>query len=295
MKQTQFATTKTVVTIGNFDGLHKGHLQLINKAKEIATKKHLKSLVCNFDCNTKGAAMISSKNQLIENLNKLKLDYMVTLNFLDEIIQLDCESFAKKYLQNRFQASVVVVGENFRFGKKQSGDIHTLKELGEKYGFTVISVKMVFAGRYPLSSTRIRRWIKDGKIELANRYLFEPFSAIEEVSNGYHVGNTQLSYPTANLPIPENLIVPPFGVYQTYTVVDNETYQSITNIGYAPTLKKQTPVIETHLLDFTGDLYGKRIKVIFKKYIRKERKFKDLDSLKAQIIKDIAKCNFQDK
>ncbi|MBO5409374.1 MAG: bifunctional riboflavin kinase/FAD synthetase [Clostridia bacterium] len=293
MRQIQISTQKTVVTIGNFDGLHTGHIQLIKKAKEIAEGNNLKSLVCNFSCNTKGAPLICKKSQLKESLRKLNPDFLVTLDFLSEIKGLSCNEFAKAYLKKRFQAQVVVVGENFRFGKDQSGDFKTLQKLGEKYGFSVVVAKTVYAGNLPLSSTRIRQWLQNGKIELANRYLFESFTLAGTVQKGYSAGSSLLSYPTANLKLPKDVISLPFGVYQTTTVIDKKEYSSITNIGYAPTLRKKTPVVETHILNFSGDLYQKRIKVIFHKYIRKERKFSSFEGLKEQISIDLSKCDFE--
>lgn len=292
MKQIQFAPTKTVVTIGNFDGLHKGHLKLIEKTTTLSKQKNYKSLVCNFDSNTKGSPLISQKSALKSSLKELGVDFLVTLNFEEEIKNLSCETFAKDYLKKRFQAEVVIVGENFRFGTQQSGDINTLKELGTLYGFSVVVMKTVFAGKSPLSSTRIRHWLLNGKVHLANRYLYQPFSVTQTVTRGYSAGGSILSYPTANLSLPKDMLSLPFGVYQTETVIENQTYPSITNIGYAPTLRKSTPVIETHILNFSGDLYHKRIKVIFTKYIRKERKFANLEALKKQIAKDISDCNF---
>lgn len=293
MKQIQVSLYQTVVTIGNFDGLHTGHLQLIQETKKIAEAKNLKSLICNFSCNTKGALLITKKSQLKESLKKLNPDYMVTLDFLSEVKKLSCNDFAKEYLQNRFQAKVVVVGENFRFGKGQSGDCKTLEQLGKKYGFSVIVTKTVYAGNRPLSSSRIRQWLQNGKIELANRYLYEPFTLFGTVQKGYSAGTSLLSYPTANIKLPKDVIALPFGVYQTTTVINNENYPSITNIGYAPTLRKKTPVVETHILNFSGDIYRKRIKVIFHKYIRKERKFSSFEGLKEQISIDLSNCDFE--
>ena len=138
MKTIKQTTKETVVTIGNFDGLHKGHLKLIEKTKKIAEKYNLKSLVCSFNCNTKGAQTIFSGTQLKDCLSTLKIDYFANLDFSGEIKQLGCDDFAKLFLKQRFYARYVVVGENFRFGKMQSGDVNTLRELGHIYGFSVI-------------------------------------------------------------------------------------------------------------------------------------------------------------
>lgn len=290
MKQIRQSVSPTVVTIGNFDGLHLGHLALIEKTKSLAKKHGLKSLVCSFDCNTKGAQLIFPQNELKDSLQELAVDYFTSLPFFRDIIGLSCEEFAKQYLSNRFQARFVVVGENFRFGKNQSGDINTLIALGKQYGFQVIAIKMKKVGKQFLSSTFIRGLLQQGKIHRANRYLHHPFSINGIVKKGFSVGHELLKVPTANIPVPKTCVPLPFGVYKTETVIDGKIYQSITNLGYAPTYQKAHPMIETFIFDFSGNLYEKRIRIQFLQYIRKERKFSSMEALKKQIDKDIAKC-----
>ena len=290
MKTIKQTTKETVVTIGNFDGLHKGHLKLIQKTKKIAEHYNLKSLVCSFNCNTKGAQTIFSGTELKESLSLLEIDYFSNLNFLKEIKHLSCEEFANLFLKQRFCAKYVVIGENFRFGTNQSGDVNKLKELGKRYGFSVIAITMTKSQKKPISSTVIRNWLAEGKIALANRAMFQPFSMSGTVKKGYSAGHSLLNVPTANFPIPKNSISLPFGVYITTAVIEGKIYPSITNIGYAPTLPKKHPTAETFILDFSDDLYGKRMKINFHKYIRKERKFTSMNALKKQIGKDIATC-----
>lgn len=290
MKTIKQTTKETVVTIGNFDGLHKGHLKLIEKTKKIAENHNLKSLVCSFNCNTKGSHTIFSGTELKDCLCTLKIDYFSNLDFSGEIKQLSCDDFARLFLKQRFCARYVVVGENFRFGKMQSGNVNTLRELGRIYGFSVIAITMSKAQNHQLSSTLIREWLSMGKIALANRWMFQPFSLFGTVKKGYAAGNTILNVPTANFSMPKNGVALPFGVYITTTEIDGITYPSVTNIGYAPTLPKKKPTAETFILDFSKDIYGKRMKITFYQYIRKERKFSSMDTLKKQIGKDIAKC-----
>lgn len=294
IKQT---TSKTAVTIGNFDGLHKGHLKLITKTKQVAEKYCLKSLVCSFNCNTKGSLAIFGGTQLKDCLSTLNIDYFANLDFTGEVKQLSCEKFAKTFLKERFGANYVIVGEDFRFGINRSGDINTLKQLGAQYGFSVITVAMHQSKKRPLSSTLIRQWLSEGKISLANRYMYQPFSLTGIVKKGYSAGQNILNVPTANFTMPKNSVAIPFGVYITTTEIDGITYPSITNIGHAPTLPKRQPTAETFILDFGKDIYGKRMKINFHQYIRKEKKFASFDALKKQIEKDIAKCKlyFQKK
>ncbi len=290
MKTIKQTTCETVVTIGNFDGLHKGHLRLIQKTKKIAEQRNLKSLVCSFNRNTKDAQTIFSGTELKDCLTTLGIDYFANLDFSGEIKHLSCEDFAKLFLKQRFSAKYVIVGENFRFGTNQSGDINTLKELGKHYGFSVIAIVMAKVQKKHLSSTLIRKWLSEGKIAFANRFMFSPFSLTGIVKNGYSAGHSILQVPTANFPMPKKGVSLPFGVYITTTEIDNKTYPSITNIGYAPTLPKKNPTAETYILNFSEDIYGKRMKISFRKYIRKERKFSSMNALKKQIEKDIARC-----
>ncbi len=297
MKVIKQTTSKTVVTIGNFDGLHKGHLKLISKTKQVAAKHNLKSLVCSFNCNTKGSPAIFSGPQLKDCLSSLGMNYFSSLDFLGEIKHLSCKEFAKIFLKERFGACYVVVGEDFRFGTNQSGDVHTLTNLGKQFGFSVIAVKMHNVKQLPLSSTLIRKWLSEGKVSLANRYMYQPFSLMGTVKKGYSAGQGILKVPTANLAMPKNGVTIPFGVYITTTEIEGNTYHSVTNIGYAPTLPKKQPTAETFILDFTEDIYGKRMKINFHQYIRKEKKFSSMGTLKKQIEKDIQACQsyFQKK
>ena len=292
MKQIRKSLSPTVVTIGNFDGLHRGHLKLIEKTKALAVKNGLKSLVCGFNCNTKGAELLTTQKQLKTYLEELDIDCYTALNF-PQIKDMSCEMFASQYLYNTLQARFVVVGENFRFGKNQSGDINTLIAMGKQYGFKVYPIKMYRVGKQILSSSYLRNLLQSGKISLANRYLYREFSFLGIVKKGYCAGTQILQIPTANLAIPKYLCPIPFGVYATKVTIDKKEYNSITNVGYAPTYKKTKPVAETYVFDFNGNLYGKSIQVSFYKYIRKERKFSSMYALKKQIEKDISICKQQ--
>ena len=289
MKHIRQSKFPTVVTIGNFDGLHLGHIKLIEKTKKLAARYGFKSLVCGFNCNTKGSPLLTSQKQLKTYLNELDVSYYTALDF-SLIKQLSCEEFASQCLCSALQAKYVVVGENFRFGKNQAGDINTLEELGKKYGFKVCVVAMKKAGKQLLSSSYLRTLLQNGKISLANRYLYRPFSIWGTVQNGYSVGRNILQIPTANVAIPNHFCPIPFGVYATEVIIDGTKYKSITNIGYAPTYQKKKPIAETHVFDFSGNLYGKNIRISFLQYIRKERKFATMEALKKQIEKDISIC-----
>lgn len=281
----------SVVTIGNFDGLHKGHLALINKVENLKNKYGLCSVVFTFSVNTKFCSnLIFPQNQLKEYLEKLSVDYMITPDFEKEIMGLTCEEFVKKYICDILRAKYVVVGENFLFGNRKSGNASTLKMLGEKYGFKTIIVKSRTTEKQTVSSTLLRHYIKEGKMQKANRLMYRNFSFWGNVKKGYRIGTDLLSIPTANISVPKNTAEMKKGVYITLTTVDDTLYKSITNVGKNPTNPKNHTTVETNILGFNGDIYGKRIKVEFLKYIRNERAFKTQKALKYQIEQDILKA-----
>lgn len=281
---------RTVVTIGNFDGLHKGHLALINKVCALKNKYDLYSVVFTFSVNTKFSKnLIFPQNQLKEYLKDFPIDYMITPDFEKEIMGLSCEEFVKTYICDMLKANFVVVGENFLFGKGKSGNAQILKNLGKKYGFETVIVKSKKTDKKTVSSTLLREYIKEGKIQNANKLMYRNFSFSGKVKKGYHIGTDVLSIPTANISVPKDTAEMKKGVYITLTTIDNNKYKSITNVGKNPTNPKKNITVETNILDFDGDIYGKRIKVEFLKYIRNEMAFKNQKVLKRQIEKDISK------
>ncbi len=280
----------TVVTIGNFDGLHKGHLKLINKVNEIKKKSKgtLKSVVMSFDINTKrNSCLIYEKRGLEKNLRDFEIDFLCYLKFIDEIKNLSCEEFVKKYISELLCAKYVVVGENFYFGKNKSGNAQTLSKLGEKYGFETVIIPYYKRNGEIVSSTYIRSLISDGKIGYANKLMYKPFSFSGIVKKGYHIGSSVMGIPTANITIPKETVSLKNGVYATEVIINNKSYKGVTNIGIAPINPKKEPLCETFILDFDKNIYRKKIKIIFIKYMRSEKKFKSFDALKKQITHDI--------
>ena len=281
----------SVVTIGNFDGLHKGHLALINKVCALKEKENLLGAVFTFNINTKMSKnLIFPQKQLKEYLKDFNVDIFFSPDFLKDIKGLSCEEFIKKYLFETLNARYVVVGEDFFFGKEKSGDAETLKEICKKYGIKTIIIKSKTKNNIILSSTYIRELIKIGKISDANKLMYKNFSFYGTVKKGFHIGTDEMSIPTANIKIPKDCAEMKNGVYITKTTIDGIVYNSITNIGINPTAPKKEVTCETNIFDFKGDIYNKRIKVEFLKYIRNEAYFKNTLSLKKQIEKDILKA-----
>lgn len=280
---------QSVVTIGNFDGLHKGHLALVKKVISLKEKHNLFGVMLTFDVNTKNSELIFEKKALKNAVKELGIDKIVSLSFADKVKKLSCEEFVSVYLKDELNAKYVVVGDNFFFGKNKVGNTDTLKELGEKYGFKTIVVPCLKSGKNIVSSTYIRLLIKDGKIKKANKLLYRPYSLVGNVQKGFGVGNSILNIPTANVALKKGLVKPKNGVYKTSVILDGKMYKGITNVGIAPTNPKKEAVSETFILDFDGNIYSKKITVIFEDFMRSERKFKDFESLKKKISSDISK------
>lgn len=277
----------SVVALGNFDGLHKGHMTVINDAVEMAKrlgampfalvfKEHpfgvLKgeTPVCLFDKETRASAFKKTG---------------VTLCLLDfnDLKDMTPEEFFNEIIIKRMGAVGVCCGFNYSFGKNGAGNAELMRELCENAGIEFsVSPELDFEGE-AVSSTRIRAAIESGEIELANMMLGHPYSFKLQVVDGDKRGR-HIGAPTINQKIPEGLVLPKFGVYMSKTTVGGETYLSMTNVGVRPTIyENDAPSFETHILDFSGDLYGKYIEVSLFSYLRPEKKFDSLVQLEQQI------------
>ncbi len=279
---------KTAIALGYFDGLHQGHVYVIGKA---LSQKGLKPAVFTFNCDTtlpkfaKQEDIISFENKR-EMLEKMGVEYLYAPDYA-EVCGLSCEEFVSEILVKRLNVGFTCCGESFRFGKGGKGDPKKLCELSEKYGFTAYIAEDVCLDGEPISSTRIRELIRDGNIEQANRLLGYELSFKLPVIHGNEIGRT-LSFPTINQIIPSTNVIPRFGVYKSFVQVDGKNLRGITNIGIRPTVGKNDEIImETHILNFSGDLYGKNIAVSLCGFLREEKKFADLRALKEQIARDV--------
>lgn len=285
--------TKTAVALGLFDGIHKGHRLILNKA--LSYNKKYKPAVFTF--NTESIKIKHGKpfEYIYPNIRKLDIIYNMGFDYIespdfDTLKNLDGESFAREILLKKMNAGVVICGENFRFGKNASCDITNLAEFGEKYGFKVEVIKLAEKSENtPVSSGIIRNLLKQGEISGLSELDF--FYTIENiVSEGNKIGRT-IDFPTINQYFAEGQLVPKRGVYISETVIDNIYYNSVTNIGVKPTINNNNnnikPLAETHIIGFSGNLYGKKIPVILRKFIRDEKKFPSVEALKMQIAEDI--------
>ena len=284
---------KTAVTMGIFDGVHRGHQAVINTACEFK-KQGLDVVLFTFKTDTvttKGRGfieMLLSDDLKKERFDKLGVDYIYSPAF-NEMKNMTSAQFVEQVLYKKLNADVVVCGEDFRFGKGAKGDAEKLKLLCEKHHIKTVIVKQAkYEGR-KISSSDIRDCIRHGEIKRANEMLGYNYYYKLPVLHGNEIGRT-LDFPTINQEITKGYIFPLFGVYITRTKIDGKWYNSISNIGVKPTVEERSvPLIETNILDFEGDIYGQVVEVELICFLRPERKFESVDELKRQVKSDINK------
>lgn len=282
---------KVAVALGTFDGMHIGHMELINTLLKKAREMNITTLVYTFSSVpaenfSKENIRIFTVEQKLNAFEALKVDCVLLNEFNKEYAQKTAEQFFNELTQN-LNVGLFVAGENFTFGYKKQGNFELLKKMSEKAGIPIICSKSVFADGELVSSTRIRLLISKGDIYTANKLLMSPYAISGVVENGQNLGKS-LGFATANIEPPAKKILPKLGVYITTVNIDSKELPSITNVGVRPTVaKKNEIVIETHILNATPELYKKEITVSFMKNLRDERKFSSVDKLKKQVETDI--------
>ena len=285
------------VTIGNFDGVHLAHQQILLRVETIARKHDWKSAALTFDPHpTKLVApdraprLLTTPDERARLIESHGIDRVLILPFTLEIARLSPEEFARDILAGQLKARAVLVGDNFRFGHRAAGDARTLRELGQKYGFeTEIVPAVTFRGRV-ISSSEIRALIESGEVSLACRMLGRPYSIQGEIVRGRGLGSKQ-TVPTLNLETNAEVLPKP-GVYVTRTrdLQAQREWPSITNVGYRPTFNGHVLSIETYLLTDPGGPPPQGIAVQFLRWVRDERKFESPEALKAQILRDVSRA-----
>lgn len=276
---------KVAITIGKFDGFHKGHMLLIDRLKEIKEEGY-QTKICMIDA---GKPRILSLDQQKEVVKHAGIDELILFPFTKEFSALSPEAFVKKYIVEQLRSSYIIIGNDFCFGHDRLGNVDFLKELGKKYGFIVESFDKLKIDNNIVSSSLIRRFLEDGNITDVKRYLGRDIKYTGEVLHGRHLG-TGIGFPTVNLYPEERHLLPKYGVYKSIVEVDGVLYTGLTNIGVKPTVEgKNDPGIETFILDFNKDIYGSMISVSIDSFIRPEMRFSSLDELKKQISSDLKK------
>lgn len=282
----------TVVALGKFESLHKGHLALFSCAKKMGEELGASPVV--YMIKDPASSDIISSFEKKSLAREFGIDAFYTDELSDEYKKIMPEEFVKNILKNSLSACHVVVGYNFAFGYKRMGTTEVLKELCKKYNIGVTVVDCVFAdvddNNIPISTSDIRRELGDGNVDVANKLLGRNFSLSGVVTNGKHLGR-ELGFPTANLVFEKKSVPLKKGVYATKTFVDGVASYSITNVGVNPTVDKEDGFVrvETHILNYDNDLYGRDIKVDFLFRIRDEKTFSSIDELKNQLNEDVKK------
>ncbi len=286
----------TAVALGKFDGVHRGHRDIMERLIKEKNKGYI-SLIFTFSRNPKTAGKnISEEKIFTENeqmlvYEKTGIDIIIVYPIDSGILNMSAEAFVKNILVDRLGVRKIICGGDFRFGKDRLGDTSTLKSCGERYGFDTEIVDMVSENGKIISSTVIRRLIKEGKLEEAEKMLGHRFSIAGRVVYGNQIGRI-LDTPTANIIPEKEKIIPPYGVYVSLCNIDGKYYRGVTNIGYRPTIneKEKQLGVETYFLDYIGNLYGRIIEIELVKHTRPEMKFDSTDALKRQLVKDKEIC-----
>jgi len=290
-----------VMTIGNFDGLHLGHRALLDAVVTRARALGRPAAVYTFDRHPRRVLQpqtplprLSSSEQLEYELSRAGADLLIIEPFTPELSSLSAEEFVQSVLIDRIGPAEVIVGRDFRFGRGRSGSDETLRQQLPKTGVRVDVITQVFAAGGDVSSTRIRQLLASGSVEEVARCLGRDYEVWGRVVEGDRRGRT-LGFPTANL-APDNELIPASGVYATTVrmleggIPTGPVYPSVTNVGTRPTFEAGRVRVEAHLLDFAGDLYGRRIALGFHARIREERRFSGPDELKERIRQDAAEA-----
>ena len=291
---------KSIILIGNFDGVHKGHQKLFKLANSYKKKFKLNIGVVTFEPMPKmyfnekiknfRLLNISQKNEILSNLG---VEFLITKKFDKNFSKIKSDFFIKSILSNKLNAKYIFVSNNFRFGNKREGDVKQLIKNEKKYDYKIIKPKPLILGKKVISSTYIRSLLEKGNLKKANKALTRNWSIEGIVQKGRQQGK-KIGFPTCNIDIKDYVIAMP-GVYAVKVQQKNsrKPVKAIANLGYRPTFNQKKILLEVHIFNFSGNLYNKYLSVEFIKFIRKEKKFKNAERLRKQIQNDlrIAKQN----
>ena len=280
-----------VLALGNFDGLHRGHQKIVERVKRGAAEHGGTPMAMTFDPHPprvvrpdKAPPLLMTKAQRLEALHDAGIRCVAVVRFTRELSEWDPEAFVRAVLVDWLRVSEVWVGANFLFGHERSGNFSLLRLLGQRYGFRADKIDPVRYKDFVVSSTRIRRLVSEGRVDEAGALLGHGYYVDGRVIEGRRRGR-EIGFPTANLAT-GNELLPPHGVYATTMTIDGIVHAGLTNIGTRPTFGEGETAIETYILGYAGDLYGRPVRLGFVQRLRDERRFDDVDALRAQIEAD---------
>jgi riboflavin kinase/FMN adenylyltransferase len=283
------------VTIGSFDGIHRGHQALLKPLVAGARTAGAASVLVTFEPHPRCVIdpdhcppLLTTLGEKTWLLDQLGLDYVVVIPFTPQIAALSAATFMERLFRG-IELRRIVVGENHRFGHGQRGDPALLRRLGARHGFTVDIAPTLLRGREPISSSRIRRLVLLGQVRAAAQLLGRDYFIRSTVEHGAKRGR-QLGFPTANLQIAPNKLIPPNAIYASRVEIDGQTYSGATSVGFRPTFGGNTLTVEVFVLDFDGDLYDNLITVWFVHRLRAEKRFATVAALQQQMARDVEKA-----
>lgn len=282
----------SVLALGNFDGMHRGHQKILDRVRRRATERGAAAVAVTFDPHPprivrpdKAPPLIMTHAQKLEALERAGMDAVAVVRFTEDLSRWEPDVFVETVVVDWLEASEVWVGANFLFGHERAGNFTLLRSLGARLGFRAEKIDPVRYKEFVVSSTRVRRLVAEGRVDEAAALLGHPFCLDGIVRPGDARGRT-IGFPTANLET-DNELIPPVGVYATTATVDEVVHPAVTNVGQRPTFGDEGPrTIETHIFDLTRDLYGVPLRLAFVQRLRDERRFENVEALKAQIASD---------
>ncbi len=285
----------SILLVGNFDGLHKGHQKLFKQALNIKGQTDYPLGVITFDPIPKMFFNKELKNYRLSNFSQkinlfknFNVDFIINKKFDKKFSKISYLKFIKGIINKKIKGRIIFVSNNFRFGNKRKGNVKILKKFQKKYNYKIINPSPLIKNKKIISSTKIRDLLKIGKLRKANNYLGRNWSIEGKVIKGRMLGK-KIGFPTCNIDI-KNYVIPKLGVYSVKVFIENNKrkyYQGIANLGYRPTFNQKNILLEVNLFNFSRNLYNKKLLVEFKKFIRGEKKFRGIEQLKKQIKKDI--------
>ena len=282
-----------IATIGSFDGIHIGHKKILQTLTKIAKKNNGKSILITFWPHPRYVLkknndfkLLTSLDEKIKLFEKNKIDILYIVDFSLKFSKVSANKFIENILLEKLKINCLLIGYNNNFGKNREGNIRYLEENNKKFDIDIISIPKQSVEKISISSTKIREYLNDGKISSANRLLGRKYSINGKVVRGNGIGR-KINFPTANIEIDEpKKLLPKSGVYAVKIILNRKIYLGMLNIGYNPTIKNEKKSIEVNIFKFSEDIYNNKISINFIRRIRNEKKFKNLNELKKQLIID---------
>ena len=282
-----------IATIGSFDGIHIGHKKILQTLTKIAKKNNGKSILITFWPHPRYVLkknndfkLLTSLDEKIKLFEKNKIDILYIVDFSLKFSKISANKFIENILLEKLKINCLLIGYNNNFGRNREGNIRYLEENKKKFDIDIISIPKQSVDKISISSTKIREYLNNGKINSANRLLGRKYSINGKIVKGNGIGR-KINFPTANIEIDEpKKLLPKSGVYAVEVILNRKIYLGMLNIGYNPTIKNEKKSIEVNIFEFSEDIYNNKISINFIRRIRNEKKFKNLNELKKQLIKD---------